>query len=119
MIENLKNRYDTIRVKDLHSQLQEPDRPVVIDIRSPDMYGEMRIAGSVNIPEEDLPNRMGELPDDRDASIVMLCGIGKFSKSAVLYLKSMGYRNVRSMKGGLNEWVRKGHPTESNSAGTA
>ncbi|MCH8252820.1 MAG: pyridoxal-phosphate dependent enzyme [Planctomycetes bacterium] len=118
MIENLKNRYDTIRVKDLHSQLQEPDRPVVIDIRSPDMYGEMRIAGSVNIPEEDLPNRMGELPDDRDASIVMLCGIGKFSKSAVLYLKSMGYRNVRSMKGGLNEWVRKGHPTESNSAGT-
>ena len=43
----------------------------------------------------------------------MVCGIGKFSKSTTLYLKSMGYRNVRSMKGGLNEWVRKGLATES------
>ena len=48
----------------------------------------------------------------------MVCGIGKFSKNTVLYLKSMGYRNARSMKGGINEWVRKGEPTESGNGKT-
>ena len=46
----------------------------------------------------------------------MVCGIGKFSKGTVLYLKSMGYRNARSMKGGINEWVRKGFATESSAS---
>jgi rhodanese-related sulfurtransferase len=41
----------------------------------------------------------------------MVCGIGKFSKPTTLFLKSLGYRNVRSLKGGFNEWVRKQLPT--------
>ena len=70
-------------------------------------------------PKPICPSRAGELPSDRDAPIVMVCGIGKFSKHTTLYLKSMGYRNVRSMKGGLGEWVRKGHPTESTAVGAS
>ena len=77
------------------------------------MFAKSRLAESINIPQEELPRRTDELPADRDAPIVMVCGIGKFSKHTVLYLKSLGYRNVRSMKGGLGEWVRKGHTTKS------
>ena len=77
----------------------------------------MHVPGSVNIPQDDLAGRAGELPQDRDAPIVMVCNIGRFSKHTVLHLKSMGYRNVRSMKGGLNEWVRQGLPTERQSGG--
>ena len=113
MIENLKNPHDTIRVDDLRQRLQEPQKPLVVDVRPADMFAASHIAGSVNIPEEVLPQRADELPTDRDSPIVMVCGIGKFSKSTVLYLKSMGYRNVRSMKGGISEWVRKGQPTQS------
>ncbi len=117
MIENLKNPYDTIRADDLNRTLQDPGKPFVVDVREPDLFANSHIPGSVNIPREVLPRRAGDLPQDRDAPIVMGCGIGKFSKNAVLYLKSMGYRNVRSMKGGINEWVRKGHPTRSTPAG--
>ncbi len=113
MMENLKNKYDTIKVDDLNRALQESDKPLLVDIRPPDYYAKNRLAGSINSPEDDLAERVTELPEDRDAPIVMLCGIGKFSKGTVLFMKSLGYRNVRSMKGGLNEWVRKGHPTES------
>ncbi|MCZ6895454.1 MAG: rhodanese-like domain-containing protein, partial [Gammaproteobacteria bacterium] len=113
MMENLKNPYDTIKVDDLSRALQESDKPLLVDIRPPDYYAKNHLAGSINIPEDALAERVAELPGDRDVPIVMLCGIGKFSKGTVLYMKSLGYRNVRSMKGGLNEWVRKGHPTES------
>ena len=110
MLENLKNPYDTIRVKDLSESMTSSDVPVVVDVRGPDFYNESRIDGSINIPLADISARIGELPEDRDAAIVMVCGIGKFSKNSVLMLKSMGYRNVRSLKGGVNEWDRKGLP---------
>jgi cysteine synthase/rhodanese-related sulfurtransferase len=110
MFENLKNPYDTIKVGDLSEQLQADaaSRPLVIDIRIAEHYAESHIPGSINIPQDDLGTRSGELPEDRDAPIVTVCNIGKFSKHATLYLKSKGYRNVKSAKGGLNEWVRKG-----------
>ena len=113
MMENLKNPYDSVRATKLSERLQGADRPLVVDIRAPEMYAESHIGGSVNIPQDGLSGGDDALPDDRDAEIVMVCNIGKFSKQATLYLKSMGYRNVRSMKGGLNEWARKGLPTES------
>ena len=116
LIENLKNPFDTIRVKELNDRLQTDERPIVIDIRTPHDFGESHIPGSVNIPQDDLEQRISELPEDRDASIVTVCNIGKFSKHATLYLKSKGYRQVRSAKGGLNEWVRKGFETQTQSA---
>jgi len=116
MIENLKNPYDTIPPDELNRTLLEPDHPLVVDIRSAELYGQSHIAGSVNVPMEELETRRAELPPDRDAPIVMVCGIGKFSKNWTLYLKSMGYRQVRSLKGGVNEWIRKGHATESTAS---
>ncbi len=116
MIENLKNPYDTVKVTDLNEQLQAPAKPVVVDIRVPEHFAESHVPGAVNIPQDDLPARAAELPEDRDAPIVMVCNIGKFSKYATLYLKSKGYRNVRSAKGGMNEWVRKGLPVESSAS---
>jgi cysteine synthase/rhodanese-related sulfurtransferase len=111
MIENLKNPHDTIRVKKLDEVMKTDGAPLLVDVRPPDMFAKGHIAGSVNIPQAEIPERKSELPEDREADIVMLCGIGKFSKHTTLYLKSLGYRNVRSLKGGINEWVRKELPT--------
>lgn len=113
LLENLKNPYDTIRVKDLSALLADEQKPLVIDIRTPELFAESHVPGAVNIPQEELSQRAGDLPDDRDAPIVTVCNIGKFSKHATLYLKSRGYRNVRSAKGGLDEWIRKGLEVES------
>lgn len=113
MIENLKNPFDTIPVDELRKSLDDASRPVMVDIRPPELFTQSHIPGSVNIPMEEIPQRTAEFPEDRQAPVVMVCGIGKFSKHWTLYMKSMGYRNVRSLKGGINEWVRKGAPTET------
>ena len=118
LVENLKNPHDSIRVKDLNVQLESSARPVLLDIRSEEHFAESHIPGSINIPQDDLSDRSAELPDDRDAAIVTVCNIGKFSKYATLFLKSKGYRNVRSAKGGLDEWVRKGFQTTTSVGAT-
>jgi cysteine synthase/rhodanese-related sulfurtransferase len=113
MIENLKNPFDSVSVADLAAELAGGAGPLVVDVRPAGQYADLRIPGSVNLPQAELSGRKAELPADRDAPIVMVCGIGKFSKPTTLYLKSLGYRRVRSLKGGINEWVRKQQPTES------
>jgi cysteine synthase/rhodanese-related sulfurtransferase len=116
MFENLKNPYDTIRVDDLQQSLQDAKqkKPFLVDVRESELYAQLSVPGAVNIPMQEIPERAGEFPEDREASIVLVCGIGKFSKHWTLYLKSLGYRNVRSLKGGVAEWVRKGCPTQSS-----
>ncbi len=111
MMENLKNPHDSIRVSVLKKMLEEGKKPMLVDVRPAEMFSDKAIAGSVNIPMEEIPDRVEDFPEDRDAPIVMVCGIGKFSKTWTLYLKSLGYRNVRSLKGGIGEWVRKGFDT--------
>jgi cysteine synthase/rhodanese-related sulfurtransferase len=112
MYENLKNPYDSIKVDDLREQLSNGQKPMVVDVRESELYTQLHIPESVNIPMQDIPDRAGDFPEDRESPIVLVCGIGKFSKHWTLYLKSLGYRNVKSLKGGVNEWVRKGAPTE-------
>ena len=101
---------------ELSGALDRREPVVVVDVRLPSDFARSHVPGAINIPQANLGERLSELPSERDASIVMVCGIGKFSKYTTLYLKSLGYRNVRSMKGGINEWVRKGLPTESGTA---
>ena len=113
LLENLKNPYDSIAVNEVNESLSGGEKPLVVDVRPPEMFAEAHIDGSVNIPMAALAQGAGELPTDRDAQIIMVCNLGKSSKNSTLCLKSMGYRNVRSMKGGVTEWIRKGHPTQS------
>ena len=113
MIENLKNPYDSVAAADLVREMNGADapKPLVVDVRPREQFADLHIPGAVNLPQSELSQRKTELPSDRNAPIVMVCGIGKFSKHTTLYLKSLGYRNVRSLKGGINEWVRKQQPT--------
>ena len=113
MLENLKNPYDSVAVVDLAKEIGGDNgaKPLVVDVRPRDQYSDLHIPGAVNLPQSELSQRKTQLPPDRNAPIVMVCGIGKFSKHTTLFLKSLGYRNVRSLKGGINEWVRKQQPT--------
>lgn len=110
--ENLKNPYVGMLVDDLARKMEQSPRPMVVDVRPAESYAQSRIPGSVNVPMEELEARAGEFPEDRDAPIVTVCGIGKISKNATLWLASRGYRNVRNLKGGINEWVRKEHAVD-------
>jgi len=113
LLENLKNPYDSVRVTAFAEELSADEPPFVLDVRPADQFADVHMAGAVNIPQEELAGRLGELPDDRDAPIVTVCAIGRTSKEATLLLKSLGYRRVRNLKGGITEWLRKGQPAEA------
>jgi len=116
MRENIRgNAALTIDVVSAHEQWQV-DRPFVLDVRPSGQYDEAHIPGAVNMPLSELGENtdyLSVLPRDLDAPILSVCQRGNASLSGLLYLKSLGYRNVRSLNGGTLAWKEKGFATDS------
>ena len=113
MVENVRGNADlTIDVDAAHEQWQA-DRSFVLDVRPSDQYREAHIPGAVNRPLSALGENHAGLPGDLDAPILSVCQRGNASLSGVLFLKSLGYRNVRSITGGTLAWREKGFATDT------
>ncbi len=113
LIENSRNRYDTVDVDEVHRLVQSEKKPVLIDVRAPEIYQKAHVTGAINMPLDALSRRAPELPGDREVPIITVCNRGNMSLTGTLILKSLGYKNVRSMNGGTLAWTEKGLPTEN------
>jgi len=61
----------------------------VIDVRSPEEYMGGHVAGSLNIPLQDITNHVEEIKA-MPKPIMLCCASGNRSGQATAYLKSMG-----------------------------
>ncbi len=82
----------------------------VLDVRTQAEWGEGHIPGSVLIPLDQLANRLGEIPQDRD--ILVVCHSGGRSRAGQSALEKAGFKRVTSMSGGLSAWSAAGYPLE-------
>ena len=113
MVENVRGNPDlTIDVEAAHAQWQEGTSSV-IDVRPSEEYQEAHIPGALSLPLSELGDDPSVLPSDLDTPILSVCQRGNSSLSGVLFLKSLGYRNVHSMDGGTLAWREKGFETDS------
>jgi rhodanese-related sulfurtransferase len=81
-----------------------------LDVRSQEEWIQTHIAGSTLIPLDELQNRLGDLPRDRD--IVVVCLSGKRSKDGMTILQQAGFSRASCMTGGLTAWKAAGYPLE-------
>lgn len=87
------------------------DRFTILDVRDADTYNEGHIPGSVNVPYQELKERLNEIP--RDKEVVTYCyHIGcLLATRAGAVLAREGYE-VRDLLGGYQMWADLGHPVE-------
>ena len=67
-------------------------------------------AGSTLIPLGELPQRYEEL--DQNAAIVCQCKSGVRSAKATGFLRSIGFKNVRNLAGGILGWIDQVDPSQ-------
>ena len=113
MIENARANPDLVIDVDAAHNFWHEEKPLVIDVREPGAHSQRHIPGAINMPLDELPVLAEFLPEKRDAPLLSVCERGNLSLSGVLFLKSLGYQNVRSITGGTEAWDQNGFTVTS------
>ena len=94
----------------LADRIQAGSPPLVLDVRTRDQYARGHIPGSVNIPHDELPTRLAELPITKSEEVVIVFA-GR-AQLAAETLRGSGYSNVRHLASNWWTWSEAGLPTE-------
>lgn len=67
---------------------------LLVDVRSPSEYSEGHLPGAVNIPGDQIAERIDEFGQDKNRPIVLYCITGIRAAAVKLKLRDKGYKNV-------------------------
>jgi NADPH-dependent 2,4-dienoyl-CoA reductase/sulfur reductase-like enzyme/rhodanese-related sulfurtransferase len=98
----LDGLYSSATAADVKAMMDGGDGLVLLDVRSPGEYEEVRIPGSTLIPLGALREKAEQLP--REKPIAAFCKTSLRAYEAARYLQSVGFDNVRVMQGGVMAW---------------
>jgi NADPH-dependent 2,4-dienoyl-CoA reductase/sulfur reductase-like enzyme/rhodanese-related sulfurtransferase len=93
---------------DVETVLDAPpeQRPLLVDVRTPQEFSQGHIPGAVNIPVDELRGRLGELPRERPLAIY--CQVGQRGYLATRILQQAGF-SAANIGGGYKTY-RLWHP---------
>lgn len=85
----------------------------LIDVRTVEEFNEQHIEGAQNlIFDEDFEEKIKQL--DSTKTIVVYCQTANRSKVCSELLEKNGFQKIIELKGGLDQWILEGKPTQTN-----
>ncbi len=87
----------------------------VVDALPESYYRRQHLPTALNLVADDVRSRAAQLLPDRGAAIVTYCSNAACTNSAQVAaaLSALGYADVRTYPGGIEDWTGAGLPTES------
>ena len=89
---------------DVKARLERGDKFLLLDCREPSEHEVAAIAAARLLPMSELVDRVEELADWKQDSIVVHCHKGMRSLRVTNWLREQGFENVQSMAGGIEAW---------------
>ncbi len=96
--------------REVKSMLDNKEKFVFIDCRLPHEYQLTKIDGAQLIPLQQLGQRFNELQPHKDEKIVVHCKSGGRSLQFTQALRQAGFKDVKSMAGGISLWNKDINP---------
>lgn len=96
-------------VKTVHA-LQDHPEVFLFDVREEWEYENAHIPGILLIPMETVPERLDEIPKDKN--VIITCRSGARSGNVAEFLRMQGYPKVHNMLGGILGWAEAGLDVE-------
>jgi adenylyltransferase/sulfurtransferase len=99
-----------ITPREVKSQLDAKKNFLFIDCRQANEYAITNIPGAQLIPLQQLPQRISELKGHENEEIIVHCKSGGRSLQFARFLKQQGFKDVKSMAGGISLWNKDINP---------
>lgn len=92
-----------IHWKDVLKEIEREDQSnMLVDVRTVDEYKKGSIHNAVNIPVDNLRNRLNEIPKNK--KLIVFCAVGLRGYLAARILIQNGYTNVYNLSGGYKTY---------------
>ena len=92
-------------------KIADPERTFLLDVRTQDEFSLSGIPGAVNIPLDDLRERISEIPTDK--TIYVFCAIGLRGYLATSILLQRGFKYVFNVSGGFKTFEAATAPIQN------
>ncbi len=94
--------HGVLKVAHWNGENKSEEGDLLVDVRTVEEFNRGTIEGAINIPVDDLRNRLSELP--KDQKIFIFCQIGLRGYLAQRILIQNDYQNVLNISGGFFLW---------------
>lgn len=108
-----------ISAEELKAKITGNQPPMIIDVRSSEGYAASNttVKGALHFKLRKLKGRLSyaplkDLPRDREIVTYCACPKDQSSISAAQTLQSSGFKNVKVLQGGWNEWLKANGPVQ-------
>ncbi len=102
---------EEISVEDLKKKLDGREDFVFIDVREPFEYQIAKLPKAKLIPLGQIENHLAELESFKEKEIVAHCHHGGRSRRALEFLRSKGFKKLKNVAGGIDDWSIKIDPS--------
>ena len=103
--------YQNITSDELNAMLKNKDF-VFVNVHIPFAGNIANTDLSIPYDQISIPENLSQLPDDKNAKIVLYCRSGRMSEIAAVELVSLGYTDIWNLTGGMVEWEQAGYEIE-------
>jgi sulfur-carrier protein adenylyltransferase/sulfurtransferase len=101
-----------IDVSRARALLAEKDPPLLVDVRRQNEWDAGRLPGALHVPLDELGQRIEESAPDRERPVLLYCATGNRSLRGARAMVELGYADVASVAGGIEDWRENGYPVE-------
>ena len=102
------DNYGDVSVNAAWDLIQNEPEMVILDVRTPSEYEDAHIEGAINIPVEEIVDRLNEL--SANDVILVYCRTGNRSGTAVGIMEENGFSKIYHMHEGISTWISEGLP---------
>ena len=102
----------SVEPSELAARIASAEAPAILDVRSPEEFASGHIPGAVNIPYDQLSERLAASGLSATDEVVVYCERGRRAEVAESMLREAGYTDVRDLTGHMAAWRAGGLPVE-------
>lgn len=110
LVKEAKASIREVSVDDVKKMIDNKEKIIILDVRDKEEFETGYIPGAINLSRGMLEFKISTMIPDKNARIIVYCGIDLRGPLATRTLNEFGYKNAVNINGGLKAWKAAGYP---------